>query len=138
MLQINIIGIDSTGGLILDENGVPNNGHSRVSKCREVHWKVKPHCGVDHIHGIIWKPIAGSTDVFSSNRPAPQSGTQNRHWKGTVNCNAADYSVYVYSIVWVHEDGGAPRTFDPIISIKPSKFALTELVTLTALATFFI
>ena len=130
MLQIDIIGIDnSTGGLILEENGRPNNGHSRAHKCEDVHWKVKGHCGVDHIDGIIWKPISGSTDVFSSHRPAPQTGTQKKHWKGTVNCNAQEYSVYIYSIEWVHEDGGPPRTFDPIISIKPSKFALTELAT---------
>ncbi|MEO7294148.1 MAG: hypothetical protein ABIW34_13650, partial [Ginsengibacter sp.] len=65
------------------------------------------------------KPIAGTTDIFSANPPTAQNPTQ-KFWKGIVNSNAQDFSVYVYKIEWVKEHETTPRTFDPIISIKPT------------------
>ena len=133
-MQIVITGISSSGGLTLEENGNPNNGHSSAGRSEEVHWRVGPDCGVKYIHAITIKTIAGSTNVFSSNPPRPQD-RQNKHWKGTVNRDAEDYAVYVYSIEWVKDDGSIDiEVFDPIISIKPSGFSIIKLVAVVVAA----
>lgn len=120
MLQIQITGITSNGGLTIEENGRSNNGHSPAKKGEDVHWKVKPNCGVKYIHTITRKTIFGSTNVFSSDPPRAQDAGK-KHWKGTVNDNAEDFSVYVYSIEWVKDTKTEEKeVFDPIISIKPS------------------
>jgi hypothetical protein len=122
MLQIDISGIDTSTSdlkLILTEYGHPNNGHSHVDKGDQVHWKVKNGSGVASIQDIIRKPIYGSTDIFSLDAPKPQDGNQKKHWKGTVDENVAELSIYIYSITWVKEGESVSRVFDPIISIKP-------------------
>lgn len=137
MLRIDIIGY-SGEDLIFEVDGRPNNGRSTAAKNEQVHWKVKEGIAVDYISAITWKQIAGSENVFSSDPPAEQENKKN--WKGRVNRAAEYYSVYVYSITWVKNDGST-HTFDPIISINPSLsfFRLTEvvLVAATAALTFF-
>lgn len=119
MLQIDITGSNAaTGELKLEVNGHPNNGSSGAKRNEKVHWKVQPSSGVDHISAITMKNIAGSRDVFSGNPPAPQNANK-KDWMGTVDSSAPDYSVYVYKIDWVPEGSSTPKTFDPIISIKP-------------------
>lgn len=119
MLNIEITIDKSTGDLKLEENGNPNHGHSRPNKGMQVHWKVKDKSEIKYIHAIKRKLIVGSTDVFSSNPPSPQNSNR-RHWKGKVNDDAEDNSVYIYSIEWVKEgdpNNLPPRVFDPIISV---------------------
>ena len=127
MLQIDITGSNSTTGeLKLEVNGRPNNGHSEANRTDRVHWKVKPSSGVDHISAITMKNIAGSRNVFSGNPPAPQSADK-KEWKGIVDGNAPDYSVYVYKIDWVPDGSSTPKIFDPIISIKPTEVNIAKL-----------
>ena len=122
MLQIDIVGFDPiTYDLKLEVGGNPNNGNSGANRTERVHWKVKTGYGVDYIDNIKMKNIAGSTDIFSGSEPVPQGGDK-KHWKGVVNGNAKDYDVYVYKIMWVKEHETTPRTFDPIISIKPDTY----------------
>ncbi len=119
MLRIDIIGIDSsTGGLILEADGRRSHGLCFATPRENVHWRVRRGSNVRQINAITWKPISGSTDVFSSEPPSAQNPGQT-HWKGRVNRGAA-YSIYVYSIEWVNEKDGTTNVFDPIISIKPS------------------
>jgi hypothetical protein len=118
MLRIDIIG-SSGDDLLLEVNGHPNNGRSSAVKSEQVHWKVKEGIDVDYISAITWKDMPGSEDVFSCHRPAEQENKKN--WKGKVNEDAEDYSVYVYSITWVKTVDGTTHIFDPIISIKPSE-----------------
>ena len=118
MLQIDII--DSNGdNLVFEVDGHPNNGNSSVNKGSAVHWKVKPGCNVDYIDAIYMKDVTGSTDIFSANPPAAEAGSQRKNWKAKVNTDARRYSVYVYNIVWVKVGESQPRTYDPIIAIKP-------------------
>ena len=132
MLRIDIIGY-SGENLILEVDGHPNNGRSTAHKNEQVHWKVKEGIAVDYISAITWKQIGGSENVFSNDPPAEQENKKN--WKGRVNRNAEDYSVYVYNITWVKNDG-TTHTYDPIIAINPSTsfFDITKVVLLVATA----
>ncbi|MCW3109333.1 MAG: hypothetical protein JWQ09_3839 [Segetibacter sp.] len=121
-LNILITGITPIAGtsdfaLLFNVNQQPNNGHSYASARDDVQWTVTTN-DVKYIEDIKWKQISGSTDVFSSHPPTP-TNPQRRVWKAKVNENEI-YSVYVYSIKWVKALETTPRTFDPIISIKPS------------------
>jgi len=137
MLRIDIVG-SSGNNLLLEVNGHPNNGHSLAFKSEQVHWKVKEGIDVDYISAITWKNIPGSIDVFSHHRPAEQENKKN--WKGRVNGDAENCSVYVYGITWVKADG-TTHIFDPIISINPSTtfYDITKvlLFAATALLAFF-
>jgi hypothetical protein len=119
MLNIRITGVNANDGLILEANGQPNNGHSFAKTDEEVHWIVATN-QVSYINAIKWKPIAGSTDVFSSNPPSPLNN-QKKNWKGIVNSNA-NFSVYVYGIEWKKPDDATLKNFDPIISVNPTGF----------------
>ncbi|MCU7549920.1 hypothetical protein OCK74_12380 [Chitinophagaceae bacterium LB-8] len=121
MLQIDITGIDLNGGLVLEVNGHPNNGHSAVQRGWAVHWKVNESCDVDYIEDIQQKDISGTTDIFSSNPPRSQN-PQRKTWIGIVNGTAADYSVYAYAIKWVKKGSTDIKTFDPLISVKPTSY----------------
>lgn len=110
-------GDPATGILTLSDLGVTN-----ASQGDQVTWVIGPGSGVGSISGIVEKP--GSADVFSPD-PAPVSGTSN--WQGTINPLVPIDTVEKYSINWVTggtgwlgKDGaGQPKTFDPIIAIKP-------------------
>jgi hypothetical protein len=133
MLRIDIVG-SSGNNLLLEVNGHPNNGRSSAVKSEQVHWKVKEGIDVDYISAITWKNMPGSEDVFSHHRPAEQENKKN--WKGRVNGDAEDYSVYVYSITWVKAGDGTTHIFDPIISINPSTtfYDITKVLLFTATA----
>lgn len=129
MLQIDIIGFNGDD-LELEVNGQPNNGRSIAKRRWPVHWRVQNNCGVNFIQAIEMKPISGNTDIFSMYPPAAQDPAK-KHWKATVNDGAADYSVYVYKILWVKDGETAPRTFDPIIAIKPTTSTIPPLIAAT-------
>ena len=119
MLQIEIIKGFPDGTLTLTNNGRPSNGNSRASRGEDVHWKVKPHCGVASIDNISIKTDRPSTDIFSDQPPTGQDNPPFKHWKGRINKKAKIYSEYNYSIFWSADDGSA-REYDPKIAVKPS------------------
>ncbi len=127
MLQIDIVGF-SGENLILEVDTHPNNGRSSATKSEQVDWKVNQNISVDSISAITWKEMPGSEDVFSRSRPA-ELGSNLKHWRGIVNDDAEDFSVYIYSITWVKKVGNIRTThiFDPIISIKPSTSPLVPI-----------
>ena len=138
MLQIEIIEGFPDGTLALTNNGRPSNGNSHASRREDVHWKVKPHCGVASIDNIIMKADPSSSDIFSDEPPARQIDDPVKHWKGKVNRNAKFFSEYNYSIFWAADDGSA-REYDPKIAVKPSPaipFA-KEFVSVVSLLAFF-
>jgi hypothetical protein len=130
MLQIDIVRSDGDN-LELEVNGRPNNGNSQAERGWRVHWKVDPNSDVEYIEDIKIKHIGGSSDIFSSDQPAPQNANRT-HWKATVNAGARDYEVYVYKIVWRKKGEHQSRIFDPIIAIKPTTMiSATSILTAT-------
>lgn len=122
MLQIDIIGIDPANGnnLLLEVGGQPNPGRSWVKKNQDVLWRVKENIDIEAIEGIMLKDISGNDNIFKSNPPQPVGGNK-KIWKAKVDTNAAAGAVYIYNIAWKKKGETSPRTFDPILSIKPIK-----------------
>jgi hypothetical protein len=81
--------------------------------------------GLREIKAIKGKDVSGSTNPFPAGYPKPR----NAHiWFGKVD-NVGSESVYVYTITWLHRDG-IEYPFDPIISIKPTTFLPSWLISL--------
>ncbi len=128
MLNIRIIDVSGSApnySLVLTDNG-----HSIAHGNEDVQWIVMPQAennGLKYIKAITWKNISGSTNPFPAGFPQPRN-PQKKIWFGKVD-NVGSESVYVYTIKWVHRDG-TEYDFDPIISIKPSKFLPEWLISL--------
>jgi hypothetical protein len=139
MSLVILVRADATGKLILDVNGNPSNGRSTAKRKEDVQWIVQGGSDLEYIDDIQWKNISGSENLFSENPPTAEINGPNinkRHWKGTVNDSAPDYSVYVYNIFWKKRDVTEIQKFDPIISIKPTTgFIETVLFMAAAVAT---
>ncbi len=109
----------ATGALTLSDQGTTN-----AHQGDQVTWVIGPNSGVASIDNIVEKP--GSADVFSPDPVKLPGGSTN--WQGTVNPNVPIDTVERYSIVWtvansgwLNNGGGAQKTFDPIIQIKPKQ-----------------
>lgn len=109
-------GNTSDGSLELSDHG-----HTEAEGGDTILWQIANKAGVGSITAIQEKP--DSTDIFST-RP----GKRGHNWVGVIDSGAAPKAEYLYSIVWMAEDGSGPYTFDPKISIKPtSGLVMTKL-----------
>ena len=121
MLNIDIVSGNDDGTLTLEVNGHSSNGNNDAKKGWGVHWRVRPDSNVAKIEAITIKTGPGappSTDIFSADPPAAQNGSNNRHWKGTVNSFASVGEEYNYDIKWIHTNG-KHLIYDPKISVRP-------------------
>jgi hypothetical protein len=108
---IRITGSNSSNhSLILNDHG-----HTTADAGDTILWQIDAHSGVYSIISIQEK--SGSTNIFSS-PPRPQGN----NWRGDILAVVAPCTVYVYSITWLAKDGSGSHVFDPIISIRPTRF----------------
>jgi len=89
-----------------------DRGHTIAEGGDTILWQIGNGSGVESITAIQEKP--DSTNIFST---APHK--KGRNWTGDIDPAAPPKAEYLYSIVWMAEDGSGPYTFDPKISIKP-------------------
>lgn len=101
-------GDPSNGSLTLSDHG-----HTVAEGGDTILWQIQNKSGVASITAIQEKP--DSTNIFST---TPRKRGNN--WMGVIDTAAAPEAEYLYSIVWMAEDGSGPYTFDPKITIKPT------------------
>jgi hypothetical protein len=106
-----------------------DGGHTRTKKGKVIKWKITDD--VTNVVSIVDIKKKSGDDIFSE-LPTKEDTTK---WKAKIKDAPPNCGIYVYSITWTDDKG--TYTYDPIISINPTRKDGISKIFLTLLAAVF-